>query len=628
LNLVADLKKERLLRWMEERRNDARVVARNPLVQDNMPALSAAVAPWRQAGRDDQQFRAMLQDEASFKVIWRLLEEIRRTYGVYTQVQLADVATGIVVVSTNLAALGENIRDKPRFQMALRSRESCVDQVDLAPGSSQPVFHISHIVGAADPKTGEPREDEPIAVLVLEVNADDIIKPMLHTGEGLGKQGEALLVNQQRIILTSLKHPLADGSRARPLEHQISAKPALFAARGEEGIIDEVDYRGEPVLAAYRHIRISPERGWGLVVKLDKAELFAPVRQALACSLLLGVAGASAFVVLSVVLARSLTRPIRSLAHTAGQVAAGDLSARGSIFASDEVGLLAVTFNHMLNRVQNWHQELEAEVNVRTDQLSTANEGLKSEISERRRAEKEREKLVAQLEAKNVELEQFTYTVSHDLKSPLITIEGFLGLAKEAVARGDLEAFHTHTATITRAVRKMDRLLSELLHLSMSGQATNPLEELDLGEIVGAAVESVAGKIHQSRTRVEVASNLPRVCGDRLRLQEVFQNLIENGVKYIGDQPEPRIEIGVEPDGDEPIIFVRDNGMGIEPQYRERVFGLFEQLDSRMEGTGVGLALVKRIVEVHGGRIWVESAGPGKGSTFCLTLPARADSRV
>jgi signal transduction histidine kinase len=117
---------------------------------------------------------------------------------------------------------------------------------------------------------------------------------------------------------------------------------------------------------------------------------------------------------------------------------------------------------------------------------------------------------------------------------------------------------------------------------------------------------------------------MPIVYGDRVRLREVFENLIDNAAKYAGDQPNPMIEIGTKEEGNELVIFVRDNGIGIEPQYQNKVFGLFDKLNPNSEGTGIGLALIKRIIETHGGRIWVESEGLGKGSMFCFTIP---DSR-
>jgi signal transduction histidine kinase len=110
------------------------------------------------------------------------------------------------------------------------------------------------------------------------------------------------------------------------------------------------------------------------------------------------------------------------------------------------------------------------------------------------------------------------------------------------------------------------------------------------------------------------------ISGDQPRLVEVVQNLVDNAIKFMGNQPKPQIEIGVKQQGDETIFYVADNGIGIALQYQEKIFGLFERLDPTIEGTGVGLALVKRIIEVHGGRIWVESDGPGQGSTFYFTL--------
>ena len=120
---------------------------------------------------------------------------------------------------------------------------------------------------------------------------------------------------------------------------------------------------------------------------------------------------------------------------------------------------------------------------------------------------------------------------------------------------------------------------------------------------------------------VHVDDNMPMVFGDRPRLLEVVQNLVDNAAKFMGSQPEPRIDIGWNKDEDgKPIFYVRDNGMGISPEHHERIFGLFNKLDIKADGTGIGLALVKRIVEVHGGRIWVRSEA-GRGATFYFTLP-------
>lgn len=243
---------------------------------------------------------------------------------------------------------------------------------------------------------------------------------------------------------------------------------------------------------------------------------------------------------------------------------------------------------------------------------------------EKHQAEKERERLIAELEAKNAELERFTYTVSHDLKSPLITIRGFLGVLEKDAAEGNIERLKANITRINAVAEKMQQLLDELLELSRIGKLVNLPEEVALEDIAHEAVELAAGRINDRGVQVKISPDLPVVCGDRLRLREVLQNLIDNAAKFMGDQPSPLIEIGARQDGDKTVFYVRDNGMGIEPRYHEKVFGLFDQLDPNKQGTGLGLALAKRIVELHNGNIWVESEGRGRGSTFYFTILSKS----
>jgi PAS domain S-box-containing protein len=248
-----------------------------------------------------------------------------------------------------------------------------------------------------------------------------------------------------------------------------------------------------------------------------------------------------------------------------------------------------------------------------------------TDITARKQAAAERERLIVELEAKNAELERFTYTVSHDLKSPLITIKGFLGVLEQDLASGDIEQAYRDMARIGGAADKMKNLLDDLLELSRIGRICNPSIRVPLAELAHEAAELLAGRFQQRKVCLEVANDLPTVCGDRPRLLEVMQNLLDNAVKYLGEQPNPVVTVGCRQDKAQTVCYVRDNGLGIEPLYHDKVFGLFEQLDPRTEGTGVGLALVKRIIDFHGGQVWVESAGPGQGSAFCFTLPL-ADS--
>ncbi|MFL7869703.1 MAG: ATP-binding protein [Anaerolineales bacterium] len=280
---------------------------------------------------------------------------------------------------------------------------------------------------------------------------------------------------------------------------------------------------------------------------------------------------------------------------------------------------------------QSYTQDDETTLTALANQVTAAidnarlYETLQQELAERKQVEEQRETLIRELETKNDELERFTYTVSHDLKAPLITIRGFLGYLEEDTLKGNTEQMQADMTRIVEATDKMQILLSELLELSRIGRMMNPPEVVPFAEIVQEAISLARGSIETRGVRIDLASNLPAVTGDRPRLVGVVQNLVDNACKFMGDQPEPRIEIGqtkADEDG-HPVFYVRDNGIGIEPQYQERIFELFHKLDAHSPGTGIGLALVKRIVEVHGGRIWVESPGLGKGTSFYFTLPGK-----
>ena len=315
---------------------------------------------------------------------------------------------------------------------------------------------------------------------------------------------------------------------------------------------------------------------------------------------IVGIAGAQLF-------SRTITRPLTRLSLAAQRIGGGDLEhAIPAHHGGGEIALLSQSLEEMRVDLRMLYSVLEGEVRERTDELQAANAALQRSNRD--------------LEAKAAELEQFAYTISHDLKSPLITINSFLSYIREAAESGDTERLREDLERVGAAAGHMRRLLEDLLELSRIGRIVNPPEPVALTELAREAVEHVVGNPGDEGVQVDVSPDLPLAYGDRLRLVEVFENLLENAIKYRGAD-RPRVRIASRRDGDEVCTCVSDNGIGIDPAHQAKVFDLFTKLDPGTEGSGIGLAIVRRIIEVHGGRIWVESPGTGGGSTFCFTLP-------
>lgn len=243
------------------------------------------------------------------------------------------------------------------------------------------------------------------------------------------------------------------------------------------------------------------------------------------------------------------------------------------------------------------------------------------DISERKQTEQLILEQMRELEAKNAEMERFTYTVSHDLRSPLITIKGFSGMLLTDIEKGKMDRLENDIQRIINAANKMEGLLEDLLALSRVGRMLNPLTIFSMNKVCDDVAELLDGVIKERGVSLTVEENMPEVKADEIRIREVLQNLVENAIKFMGDQSNPHIQIGCSKQAGEYIFHVRDNGLGIESRYYEKVFGLFDKLETGTEGTGIGLALVKRIIEFHQGRVWVESDGIGCGSTFYFSLP-------
>ncbi len=349
LNLLADLKKERLFQWIEEKKNDAVFIAENAQLKSQVVLLKKVIQENIKGGKADSSLWDEIKEHDAFRTITAHLKHAKKTYSMYDALDIVDPLTGSVIVSSRDTILGKNIVESESLLRSFNYSDSFLN-VGLDPVDNEIDLHIyAHIKD----------KSKTIAIVVFTIHNRHFIEPLLHTGSGMGETGEALLVDSDVRILTSLKHPLANGSIAEPLKFKIKAKPAEYAARGEEGIIESLDYRGVPVLAAYRHIRIMSESGWGMVVKQDVSEIFAPYKKASFYSGIVTLLGAFFISTFTLLITRNITRPVLRLSRIAEMVGKGDLKQRAEDISSDEIGTLAVSFNRMVDNLVTSKEENE-----------------------------------------------------------------------------------------------------------------------------------------------------------------------------------------------------------------------------------------------------------------------------
>jgi signal transduction histidine kinase len=349
--------------------------------------------------------------------------------------------------------------------------------------------------------------------------------------------------------------------------------------------------RGEAKRAAAAPVAGTP---WMVVAELPSRTVTAPAR-----AYLISMAPLAALIVILGALvawwgSHRLTKPLVQVTRAAEAITTGDLEQRVNVQRDDELGRLARSFNTMAEQVSRSHHHLEAQVAQRTKAL----------------------------EGTNAELESFSYSVSHDLRAPLRAIHGFARiLLEDHNARLDPEAQRL-LGVIDQNTRRMGQLIDDLLAFSRLGRKEIATARVDMTELARLVADELRrGEGDRNGLELRIDSLVP-AHGDRALLRQVLSNLLQNALKFTRGRPNARIEVGSRPDGNETVYYVKDNGAGFDARYVDKLFGVFQRLHSAEEfdGTGVGLAIVKRIVQRHGGRVWAEGQ-LNEGATFYFSLP-------
>jgi PAS domain S-box-containing protein len=648
LEAIADLKADELMRWQQERINDVEMVSGNPIL--------------------DTIFNRWLKGDDSpglYKNIRGCMESIMRTRQ-YHSVSLfnTDLSRRISIPEDNEPVSPEVTR------FLLGHQQEChVQFIDIHHLEKNGPLRLGLLIPV--PGCTSSKENN-TGYVYMEIDPNDFLFPLIQSWPTSSRTAETLLVRREGndvIYLNELRHIK---NSALLLRSPISRKdlPAARAVLGYEGVMEGYDYRGKAVLAFIKKIPDSP---WFMVAKVDREEIYAPIRTAafiITLVISLMIIGSGSFMGMwyrgrqaGMFRRQLMLEQERSI--LADRVSLLAKHANDVIFLLDqdwrilEANDRAIEiYGYSLEELQRMHlydlrtAETKADFDQQVEPIESQGDAIVEtihrrkdgtalhvessarlvkiggetyimdiirDITGRKKAEEEVLKVMADLERSNKELEQFAYVASHDLQEPLRMVSSFTQLlAKRYQDKLDQDA-RDYIDFAVKGSNRMQRMIQDLLNYSRvvtRGRAPAPT---DMDNVLDETLANLHMAISESGASV-THDALPVVMADHSQLVQVFQNLIGNSIKFRRDDP-LRIHVSAGKIGDEWVFSVKDNGMGIEPLYFERIFVLFERLHAgeTYRGTGIGLALCKRIIQRLGGRIWVESE-PNRGSTFYFTL--------
>jgi len=441
------------------------------------------------------------------------------------------------------------------------------------------------------------KSDLIVGAVELRTGAN-ILDEILTARDGLGKSGETYLVDAQHRMITPSRFV-----KDAVLNQKVDTANVQACFQKKNSPVIYRNYLGYPVLGVSRYLA---DENWCLIAEIGTAEAFAPVRQLRNRTIILGLIMVALIVVLAYWASGMFNKPLLRLYGAAQEVARGNYDVNVPVDRTDEVGELTQAFNDMTGNLAAVTKELEKK-----------NKALFQHLAVTTRQKKE-------LKEVNQELDSFVYTASHDLRAPLRGIASFATFLEEDYKDKLDEQGKEYLNEIRKGATKMNELIEDLLLLSRISRIKNPYENVNMQELLDGVLERVKFDIQKNNVEVVRENILPTACCDRIKIAEVFYNLINNAIKFSSknNKERPQIVVGYFSEAHYHKFFVRDNGIGIDPKYHQQVFGIFKRLhtDKEYEGTGAGLSIVKRVIDDHGGEISIESQ-VGQGATFFFTIP-------
>jgi PAS domain S-box-containing protein len=652
LAAIADLKTGEIVQWRNERLGDAAVFHRNP-------TFFALVRRYFY-DPDDADAQAQIHSWMA-----KVQAHLR-----YDRLCLHDAAGRNRMSVPEETELHES-RYSIEADKTLRSGEIAFEDFHVDPRDGR--VYLSILVPVLDPET----MSAPIGLLIMRIDPSDYLYPLINRWPTPSPTAETLLVRREGGMVVFLNAIRFRPDAALNFQETLTRKtlPAVMAVSGKQGIVEGVDYRGEPVLADLRPIPDSP---WFMVAKIDLTEVYAPIRERmwwlsfLVTALLITTGSVVGLIwrhhsvrffkekyEMTDALRESEERFRAMFEKAAVGIAMVDPDGRWlrvnpslcGITGYPEAELLGLTLQD-ITHPEDLSMDLAAIQRVLSGRIDTYDmekryirkdgavipihltvslvremDGtpgyfvfIVEDISMRKAAEEKLARALEELERSNRELEQFAYVASHDLQEPLRMVSSYTQLlARHYEGQLDEKAKKYIDYAVDGAVR-MQQLINDLLTFARVGTRGAPFKPVDTHALLGVVIKNLAISISEARAIV-TNDDLPVVSADASQLTMVFQNLMANAIKFRGETP-PHIHVSATERDREWIFSVKDNGIGIDRKYADRIFVIFQRLHTREEysGTGIGLAICKRIIARHGGRIWFESE-TGRGATFFFTIP-------